>query len=488
MPKKLPAPPTPPAPPPTLSYNPMARMLADSVRQAHGEGSADTLDRSEDIGTPRCWMSWGNIAFRRVVDAEFPLGRIVEFTGDENVGKSTAADQLLSQVQQYTGGLGVLADVERARERDYMASLGIAPSGLIWVKARTAEVIFDEIETICRLHVHYSTKAWVDALVRSGAKVGKVATEVFEVFDPADRSPRRTPTAKWNLIKWGPECRAALLRFQIDHGLSPTGIRDNATSAVLRPVVISPPPPNTDHDPVEWEKDALYHWSHGIPDPRCQPADAPLVMVWDSIGMTATEAELRGSARDSNPASAARVIGQNVRRLTQFMDDASVGLVYTNQQYSIIDFGGPPGMRRGPDKTQYGGQKLKHAKSIHLHLTRGKDIYRTSTAKAGGEPPVGHEVYVTCKKNRFGARGRRALYGLIYHRGAVDAYAIFHDLRDRNIIRTGGAWSGFTDPTVMGEAGLEDKNWQNGWSGLDDIMRDNPTLADIVRSLYLEGY
>lgn len=488
MAKKPPTPPAPPKPPPVLTYNPYARALADSVREAHGEGSADTLDRSEDVGTPRCWMDWGNIAFRRVTGNDFPLGRMVEFTGDENVGKSTAADQMLAHVQTHSGGLGVLADVERARDRNYMTDLGIQPSGLIWVQARTAEAIFDEIETICRLAAHYSTKAWVDALVRAGAKLKDVPTEVYEVFDPLDRSKNRKATAKWSLLRWSPSCRAALVEFQRANGLSPTGVRDTATAAILRPVVVHPPPPDSDYDPKAWEADALANWSMSVPDPRCQPADAPILMVWDSVGMTATEQELQGSARDSHPATAARVIGQNARRLTQFMDDAAVGLVFTNQEYEVIEMGGPPRPGRGGQKTQYGGQKLKHAKSQHLHLHRGRDIYRTSSAKEQGEPPMGHEVYVTCKKNRYGPRGRRAVYGLIYGRGAVDAYTIFYDLRERGIIRTAGAWSSFVDPTVMPECGVDAKSWQSTWQGFEELISDNDALNDKVRALYLEGY
>lgn len=480
MAKAPPAPPStppPPAPPAGHVGSLYAQMLAGHVRTAHGPMAANTLDAAENLGDPRGYVPWGNIAIRRAVGVDFPLGRIVEVSGFEDVGKSTFLDQLLASAQAQPG-IGALADIERTRRRDHMEALGVIPENLVWVRGNTVEAMFEQWETMIRQAIHHNNVAWAEALVRAGIKVPALPTHVYAVFDPHSTSKQRKPVAKWNLVEWSTQARAALLLYQEREGLKPTGIRDSATCAKLRPCIIMAEAGSAAH------AEALYNWQNGIPDPRVQSADLPMVMGWDSVGGTATEKELEGSARDVNPAAAAKVIRLNLRRLVQLIDDAAIGCFFVNQRYQNINMAYED--RFKPDDESYGGGGLKFHASVRIKAERRGNIWASNAAKEAGEPPMGHEVFIKVIKNKFGGSNRTATCGLIYGRGFVDAYAYFFDLVDAGVIRSSGGWYAFTDPTILGDLGAKDRSWQGGWSGLEDLMNETTGLEAKLRGIYLE--
>ncbi len=480
-PAEPPAPPStppPPAPPSGTVGAFFARSLASDVRTAHGPMTANTLDAAENLGDPRGFIPWGNIAIRRAVGVDFPLGRIVEVSGFEDVGKSTFLDQLLASVQRQPG-IGVLADIERTRRRDHMVALGINPESLIWTKGNTVESMFEQWETLIHRSIHANNVAWAESLVRSGIKVGALPTKVFAVFDPdVPKNKRKKPVASWNIVQWSTSARAALIQYQEREGLNPTGIRDAATSARLRPCVIGPENGTAEH------AEALYNWTNGIADPRVVSADIPIALGWDSVGGTATEKELEGSARDVNPATAAKVIRLNLRRLVQLLDDAALGAFFVNQRYANINMDFKD--RFKPDDESYGGGGLKFHASVRMKVERRGSIWASASAKEAGEPPIGHEVLIDVVKNKFGGSHRKATCGLIYGRGFVDAYAIFADLNDAGIIKSSGGWYAFTDPTILPSVGAANKSWQGGWAGMENLMTETPGLEAKLTALYLE--
>lgn len=491
MTKKPPAPPAPPpivaldAPPPRVNRAGVgyAHMLADSVKAAYGVGTADTMDASENIGRPAGFVPWGNVAFKKAIGFDLPMGRIIEISGPEHCGKTTAADQILAAVQEI-GGIGVLADTERSRDRKYMLSLGIQPETLVWVKANAMEAMFERVETITKLAGHYRNKAWADALGRAGYKMPTLPTEVYKVYDPASgKDPKRKPTAQWTLVQWSEAARAVVIQFQKDHSLDPNGYRDEATAAVLNPVILQ----NVDEKDKATITSVLANWENGVPDDRACSSEIPIVIVWDSVGGTPTEVEMQGSARDVNPAAAARVLRANIRRIVQMIDDQAVTWVMVNQEYEDIPIGWqPPGAKKGGKKT-YGGGAIPYYASIRIRVDRGADIYAAGEPRDGGFDPVGQEVYFTVIKNRLGQSRVRGKYGLITGEGAVDAWTMMEALKEAKIIRSGGGWFRFVDPKILEDLGVPDIAWQRGYVGLHEMMLDVPGLQEVVEKLYLEG-
>jgi len=211
-----------------------------------------------------------------------------------------------------------------------------------------------------------------------------------------------------------------------------------------------------------------------------QAADRPIVIGWDSVAGTATEAELEGSARDVHPATAARVIRRNLRRLIQLIDDEAIAMVLVNQRYEKLPIGGRP--MWGKQSETYGGGGIKYHTTIRIEVDKCGDIYEKG-GRGSGIPPVGQEVMIKIPKNKLNDPFRVEKFGLIFGKGADDSWAIFDDLKDRGIIRVGGGWARFTDSNLLGD---DDRSFR-GWTELREILDDNPKLAKTLTEIYLEG-
>lgn len=470
--KKPPAPPKPTASRPAGDL--FARMLASRVSEAHGPGSASTLDVSEEIGSPRGFVGVRNIALQRALGVPgIPLGRVTEISGWPGAGKSTALDQILAQCQD-EGGIGVLADTERGRNRAYMTALGVQPASLVWIGGQTVEAMFEEVETLARVSSSVNAIAWHEAMQREGLKVPALGTYKYVVFDPT--APKGSkPVASYTLSQWTRGHAAALMEWQAVHGLSATGVRDAATRDGLRPCII--------HTEDKADRNAaLIDWADGVADnPLVQPADRPIVVGWDSVAGTATEAELEGSSRDVHPATAAKAIRRNLRRMIQLIDDEAIALVLINQRYEKIQMGGRP--QWGRSSETYGGGGIKYHTTLRIEVDKRGDIYGSGKAKAGGFPPVGQENVIRIQKNKLADPFRTERYGLVFGEGACDAWAIHEDLKERGIIRSSGGWSRFADASIMGDA---DKSFR-GWEDLRDLMADNDKLRRELEAIYMEG-
>lgn len=71
----------------------------------------------------------------------------------------------------------------------------------------------------------------------------------------------------------------------------------------------------------------------------------------------------------------------------------------------------------------------------------------------------------------------------IFGRGAENAWALYEDLKERGIIRAGGGWSGFSDPSILGD---RDRKFR-GWTDLSNMLAEDSTLWTRLCALYMEG-
>lgn len=478
--KKPPPPPVPAAgssaPVPVFPVgDPLARALAQHIRDAHGVDQAVTLDLAEEIGSPRAYVGTRNLALDRALDSlGIPLGRITEISGWPGAGKSTMADQILAEVQA-AGGLAVLADTERTRNKPYMVSLGVDLASCVWIGGRTIETMFEEVETLAKTVAHYNVVAWHEAMAREGLRPPALGMYRHQVFDPADTSKKRKPVADFAFAQWTRGHSAVLMDYQREQKLPVTGVRDNATRDKLRPFVVLAPPEQKEAIAASYLAGELT----GDAARWVQPADRPVVIVWDSVAGTPSEQELDGDARDVHPATAAKVLRRNLRRLTQLLADEAIGLVVVNQLYEKIDIG--PVRSRGPKAKTYGGGAIEYHTVIRVQVDKVDDIYKPGEGEDSGSPPMGQVVEIKVQKNKVGSPFTTERFALIFGRGCDNAWAIYTDLVTRGVIhKGGGGWSRFTD------SALGDKSFQ-GWTGLSNLMAEDPGLFTTLKEIYLEG-
>lgn len=81
------------------------------------------------------------------------MGRMVEFVGAQNSGKSTASMQVIAAAQRQ-GFKCVLADSEFSYTTEYGEKLGVDTAELDVLRATTAEEILDELEEIIKAGKH----------------------------------------------------------------------------------------------------------------------------------------------------------------------------------------------------------------------------------------------------------------------------------------------------------------------------------------------
>ena len=468
--------------------DPLVGLLAGHMQRGHGHDKAAVMALAEEIGRPRGFIPTGNVALDRAVGNRggVPMGRFIEISGWERAGKSTMLDQIIAQCQRM-GGIAMLADTERARDRPYMESLGVDPSTLLWAMASTAEEMFNEVETFARGLAHQNTWAWVEALRRAGVKcpdpkLVKHTTFSTEKVKTKTGRDTRKKIAEFSFAQWGADQAAALVAYQQAQGLVLSGYRDVVTRERLRPVILM----GSDADE---QADALDCWERHEAHPYAIAADRPVVIGWDSVAGTPTDRERTNDAYDVTVADMAKAIRRNFRRLVMDLSDQAICFVMTNQRYTKVETG-QAAFTSGPPKSEtYGGGGIKFHATVRIELTRIGGLWRTDTDRRAHRPPMGQITKIFIDKNKVGAPSRTETYGLVNHRGADNAYAIFEDLASRGIIAQGGGWYRFTDSSILESEPGGNKNWQSGWMGLSDLMADPqyPGLWGKMYRLYMEG-
>lgn len=189
-----------------------------------------------------------------------------------------------------------------------------------------------------------------------------------------------------------------------------------------------------------------------------------LVLIWDSIAASSTEEELN-DLKNKQPMVAAKELRRAMRVLTGKIARAKALLVVTNQTYDIIN-----GFGHGPKTTTAGGRGIRY------HATMRLELIRTETLKVG-EIPCGIIGKARLYKNSMGIP-RDCEYAISWLRGFDDAWSIFDSLKGVGVIKFGGGWYTLKLPETA------PVNFQGGWAQLDEMMRNDPVLAEKLTAAY----
>jgi recombination protein RecA len=197
-----------------------------------------------------------------------------------------------------------------------------------------------------------------------------------------------------------------------------------------------------------------------------------MLIVWDAIGGTQTEAEKKGKPDDSHVGVAARNIKQNFRRICLRLAKLRATLLCCNHFYQQI--GGFGGL------SSYGGSGIRYFSSLRIWLTRGETI-------KVGDVAVGHGVKAKIKKTRIGKPLPPVEAGLIWGSGFDNAYTLFTwgltagvNEAHRWIVRH-GSWYYLMRPDGTHEG------FQRGFAGLGAILQEHPAIYAQMAEQYLRG-
>lgn len=201
----------------------------------------------------------------------------------------------------------------------------------------------------------------------------------------------------------------------------------------------------------------------------------PLLMVWDAIGGTQSEAEKKGEADDKHVGVAARNIKQNFRRICLRLPGARAALVCANHFYRTI--GGS-----FSTTVSYGGSGIRYFSSFRLWLfNKGPIKVRVD----GEELAVGHIVEAKTKKTRIGKPHAPIETGLIWGSGFDNSY-VLHEWGQKH-----GASAGHTWITRHGNwyyLMLPDgthQGYQRKFAGLGQVFQERPDIYAQMAEQYL---
>lgn len=152
-------------------------------------------------------------------------------------------------------------------------------------------------------------------------------------------------------------------------------------------------------------------------------ANVSIGVAWDSVGGTATKAELEAKDEDQEfMAIAARVIKRGVRRVTAMLDDEQVTFFAVNQIYAKV------GNVWGKKTQAYGGSSIKFHATIRIEVIRTSNIYIN---KIG----VGQIVKFMIIKNDFGMPLRSVDVPLLWGYGLVPGKDLLEWAAKKGILR-----------------------------------------------------
>jgi len=208
---------------------------------------------------------------------------------------------------------------------------------------------------------------------------------------------------------------------------------------------------------------------------RAAEADAlrqpRLLIVWDSLGGTPTEAERKGAADDSHVAEAAKLVKLNMRRIANRIANNRATLVFANQFYENIGPGFGGGLK------SYGGSGIRYFASVRLWLSR------ISSLKAG-EHVVGHIIEAKLKKTKVSLPKPPCQLGLIYGAGVHNAWTLWEWGKTHGVApghtwtAQRGAWGYLLFPDRTYES------WQGTFLPFAAVLEKHPA----VYAQMVEGY
>lgn len=120
----------------------------------------------------------------------------------------------------------------------------------------------------------------------------------------------------------------------------------------------------------------------------------PTLFLWDSLGMTPTEAELKGDAYAITVASAAKVIKKNLRRQVAKIAKKDIGIVFINHVYDNIN------AMFGNSTKGYGGNGAYFAAVLVLEVAK---IGQWHVQRNKKKVVLGLKSKVKCTKNHMSA-------------------------------------------------------------------------------------
>lgn len=184
------------------------------------------------------------------------------------------------------------------------------------------------------------------------------------------------------------------------------------------------------------------------------------IIVVDSVAALVPRQELEGDVGSLRPGAQARMMSQNLRRLTGLINQSNTSVVFINQlRHKIGGYGNP--------ETTAGGNALKFYASLRL------DVRKIGSIKKGDEQ-VGNRVKIRCVKNKMSAPFKYTELDLVFGQGISTKAELIDFGVACGIIQKSGSWYSIQDGDEVTKIG-------QGRALVTEFLEAHPGFEEIVK-------
>lgn len=199
-----------------------------------------------------------------------------------------------------------------------------------------------------------------------------------------------------------------------------------------------------------------------------------VTIVVDSVAAASTKKEMEADfSKDGYATDKAIIISKAMRKITGMIAKEKIALVFTNQLRQKMNapaFSDP--------WTTSGGKAISFHASTRLRL-----VLIGKISNSAGEV-IGVKVKATVVKNRLGPPHRTAEFEIYFNRGIDDVGAWLKIMKELKMVKQGGAWYTYVDPTTGEEIKFQSKDFSKFLD--DDAERKERIYAEICDSLIMK--
>lgn len=174
-----------------------------------------------------------------------------------------------------------------------------------------------------------------------------------------------------------------------------------------------------------------------------------VTIVVDSVSAASTKQEMESDfGKDGYATSKAIIISKAMRKITGMLGRERIALVFTNQlrqKMNAVPF--------GDQYTSSGGLSIPFHASTRIRFSQTGKI-SNSTGDV-----IGVKVKASVVKNRLGPPHRIAEFEIYFNRGIDDAGSWLKIMKDQKMVKQGGAWYVYVDPTTGEEIKFQSKDF-----------------------------
>ena len=193
-------------------------------------------------------------------------------------------------------------------------------------------------------------------------------------------------------------------------------------------------------------------------------SNAISIIVIDSVAALVPQAEIDGDMGDSHVGLQARLMSQDLRKLSGTINKTNTTVIFINQLREKV------GVMFGNPETTTGGRALKFYSTIRLEIRRKEQL-------KFGDGVVGNKTSLKVVKNKVAPPFRACEVDIMYGEGVSREGEILDLASEAGIVEKTGAWYAY-----------EGEKLGQGKENAKVVLKDNPDLANEIETKVRDFY